>query len=232
MQSLRSVSSVHRNLSRVLQRRLLLATNGARRTGSAILSVRSASNVSLAPTPTFWRHAVAPTTMISRRSMVMVTKTEAGSLPVQEEAPAQQQLDNNSPPAASTPLDTNADLIITDACWKQILRLAARKDMAPSDMFLRLYVDAGGCSGFEYKFEVETDGALLEDDDRVWQGPDGARVVVDTSSLAFVQGATLDYVVEMIKSAFVVKENPQSETACGCGSSFAVKNFSANPALD
>ena len=99
-------------------------------------------------------------------------------------------------------------------------------------MFLRLYVDAGGCSGFEYKFEVETDGAALEEDDLVWEGPEGVRVVVDEGSLAFVKGATLDYVVEMIKSAFTVKENPQSESACGCGSSFAVKNFSSNPALD
>ena len=111
--------------------------------------------------------------------------------------------------------------------------------MAPSDLWLRLYVDAGGCSGFEYKFEVETttdneddEAFLLEEDDMIWVGPEGARVVVDAASLEFVRGATVDYVVEMIKSAFTVRENPQSEAACGCGSSFAVKNFSSNPALD
>ena len=159
--------------------------------------------------------------------MVMVTKTEAGSLPEESTSPTQSTPVQPNPAASQ-----QEDLIITDACWKQIQRLAARKDMAPSDMFLRLYVDAGGCSGFEYKFEVETDPNALEDDDQIWHGPEGARVVVDESSLEFVRGATLDYVVEMIKSAFVVKENPQSEAACGCGSSFAVKNFSANPALD
>jgi iron-sulfur cluster assembly accessory protein len=61
---------------------------------------------------------------------------------------------------------------------------------------------------------------------------DGAKVVVDQSSLELVKGATIDYVQEMIKSAFAIVNNPQSESACGCGTSFAVKNFAANPAKD
>jgi iron-sulfur cluster assembly accessory protein len=61
---------------------------------------------------------------------------------------------------------------------------------------------------------------------------DGAKVVVDESSLELVKGATIDYVQEMIKSAFAIVNNPQSESACGCGTSFAVKNFAANPAKD
>jgi iron-sulfur cluster assembly 2 len=56
--------------------------------------------------------------------------------------------------------------------------------------------------------------------------------VVDSASFDLVKGATLDYKEELIKSAFVVSNNPQSESACGCGSSFAVKNFTANPAVD
>jgi iron-sulfur cluster assembly accessory protein len=99
------------------------------------------------------------------------------------------------------------------------------------DLFLRLFVDAGGCSGFQYAFEIET-ATTLQDDNLVWLGPEGARVVIVESLLEFVCSAKLDYVSEMIKSAFTVLENPQSETACGCGSSFAVKNFAANPALD
>lgn len=60
----------------------------------------------------------------------------------------------------------------------------------------------------------------------------GAKVVVDNGSFELIKGATVDYQQEMIRSAFAVVNNPQSESACGCGSSFAVKNFASNPALD
>ncbi|RYH18838.1 hypothetical protein EON65_26825 [archaeon] len=63
-------------------------------------------------------------------------------------------------------------------------------------------------------------------------GKGDARVVVDSSSFELVKGATVDYVQEMIRSSFAVLNNPQSESACGCGSSFAVKNFASNPAKD
>jgi iron-sulfur cluster assembly accessory protein len=52
---------------------------------------------------------------------------------------------------------------------------------------------------------------------------DGATVVVDDGSLEFVRGSTIDFTDEMIRSSFVVANNPNSESACGCGSSFALK---------
>ena len=61
---------------------------------------------------------------------------------------------------------------------------------------------------------------------------DSSSVVVDDSSLEFVRGATVDFQQEMIRSAFAVVDNPNSESACGCGSSFALKNFESNPAID
>jgi iron-sulfur cluster assembly accessory protein len=60
----------------------------------------------------------------------------------------------------------------------------------------------------------------------------GAKVVIDEASFDLVKGSTVDYVQEMIRSSFAVINNPQSESACGCGSSFAVKNFSVNLAMD
>ncbi|CAM9573222.1 unnamed protein product [Ascophyllum nodosum] len=61
---------------------------------------------------------------------------------------------------------------------------------------------------------------------------DGAVLVVDNTSLEFVKGATVDFEEDMMRSAFAVVNNPVSESACGCGSSFALKNFEKNPALD
>lgn len=71
----------------------------------------------------------------------------------------------------------------------------------------------------------------LNEDDRVFER-DGAQVVVDEGALELVKGATVDFVEDMMRSAFSVVNNPQSESACGCGSSFAIKNFEINPAKD
>merc|ERR1719223_2211131 len=125
-----------------------------------------------------------------------------------------------------------SQLNVTPSCAARILELSKKKvegPQRPEDYYLRVYVDAGGCSGFQYKFEIENE--QIEDDDSIFE-KDGARVVVDESSLDLLQGSTVDFVQEMIRSSFVISENPQSENACGCGSSFAVKNFEANPARD
>lgn len=158
------------------------------------------------------------------RGMVVVTQTKVEDLsrmdPTPEEAAAA---------APSAPAVTNDDrLQITDACWNRIHALAAkRKD---ESVYLRLFVDAGGCSGFSYQFEFDTE--TPEEDDIIFSDGRGARLIVDEGSLDILKGSTIDFVQEMIKSSFEVKDNPQSESACGCGSSFALKNFAANPALD
>ena len=118
------------------------------------------------------------------------------------------------------------DIIVTAAAAKRIKALESSEPVR-----LRLGVDGGGCSGFQYAFTTEPRESALQEDDVLFQR-DGQQVVVDESSLEFVRGSTIDYADEMIRSAFVVVNNPNSESACGCGSSFALKNFSDNPALD
>lgn len=83
---------------------------------------------------------------------------------------------------------------------------------------LRVAVLAGGCSGFQYKFEL--DDAAQSDDVVIEQN--GARVVVDPASLDLLAGAELDYTDELMGSHFAVR-NPNAVSACGCGTSFSVE---------
>jgi iron-sulfur cluster insertion protein len=82
---------------------------------------------------------------------------------------------------------------------------------------LRLAVEGGGCSGFQYKFEL---AEAAEADDLVIER-DGVTLVVDPMSLDLVAGSVVDYVESLGGAAFKV-ENPQAASGCGCGSSFSV----------
>ncbi|KAG8126317.1 hypothetical protein E2320_021454 [Naja naja] len=92
-------------------------------------------------------------------------------------------------------------------------------EIAEGSEFLRLQVEGGGCSGFQYKFSLDT---VVNSDDRVFE-KSGARVVVDLDSLSFVKGAMVDFNQELIRSSFQIVNNPQAEQGCSCGSSFSVK---------
>ena len=184
------------------------------------------------------------------RTMVMVTKTKSSN--------EDTTINNNGDVTTTANTDSSSDntsidnaggggIIVTTNCASRIRQLASSRPN-PNSIYLRLYVDAGGCSGFQYKFLLLSeddngsnstsstddggeDGTIDPEEDVVFT-KDGMRVVVDQTSLDLLRGSTIDYVSEMIRSSFAVVGNPQSESACGCGSSFAVKNFGSNPALD
>lgn len=85
------------------------------------------------------------------------------------------------------------------------------------DKYLRVSVNGGGCSGFEYKFGFAD---TPEDDDLVLER-DGAKVVIDEISLEFLTGSEIDYVNELIGAAFKI-HNPNATANCGCGTSFSI----------
>ena len=82
---------------------------------------------------------------------------------------------------------------------------------------LRLSVEGGGCSGFQYKFDLAD---APESDDLISE-TDGVKLIVDPMSLELVTGCTVDFVESLGGAAFKV-ENPNASAGCGCGSSFAV----------
>jgi iron-sulfur cluster insertion protein len=103
---------------------------------------------------------------------------------------------------------------LTSSAAARVAAIAA-KQSRPA--ILRLAVEGGGCSGFQYKFAL---AETVERDDSVAEC-DGVQLVVDPVSLDLVSGAAVDYVESLGGSAFRVT-NPNAASGCGCGSSFSV----------
>jgi iron-sulfur cluster assembly accessory protein len=87
----------------------------------------------------------------------------------------------------------------------------------PPGTMLRLSVEGGGCSGFQYKFDMDRDQAP----DDIIVRRDGALVLIDLVSLKFLAGSELDFVDDLIGASFRVN-NPNAKASCGCGTSFAL----------
>jgi iron-sulfur cluster assembly accessory protein len=87
----------------------------------------------------------------------------------------------------------------------------------PEGTMLRICVEGGGCSGFQYKFNLDHDRAR---DDLVL-ARDGATVLIDPVSLQYMDGAEIDYVDDLIGASFKIN-NPIAAASCGCGTSFSV----------
>lgn len=103
---------------------------------------------------------------------------------------------------------------VTDSAIRKIAKiLSSEKEPA----VLRVSVEGGGCSGFQYRFDIQR-SAESED---VVIARDGATVVIDPVSLQYLAGSRIDFADELIGAAFKV-ENPNATASCGCGTSFAL----------
>jgi iron-sulfur cluster assembly accessory protein len=106
------------------------------------------------------------------------------------------------------------DLTMTDRAAHRIGEILKTE---PSGAVLRLSVLGGGCSGFQYKFDVERETAS----DDVTIVRDGVTMVVDSVSLQYLAGSEIDFVDDLIGASFKVN-NPKAKASCGCGTSFSL----------
>lgn len=106
------------------------------------------------------------------------------------------------------------DITLTPAAAARVAAIAERQG---KPAILRLSVEGGGCSGFQYRFGLAD---AVEADDRIAQ-TDSVTLVVDPMSLDLVRGAAVDFVESLGGAAFRV-ENPNAASGCGCGASFSV----------
>lgn len=109
---------------------------------------------------------------------------------------------------------TQPDIVLTPAAAARVAAIAAKQG---KPAILRLSVEGGGCSGFQYKFGF---AETVEGDDTVAE-VDGVRLVVDSVSLDLVRGAQVDFVDSLGGAHFNVS-NPNAASGCGCGTSFSV----------
>jgi iron-sulfur cluster assembly accessory protein len=109
---------------------------------------------------------------------------------------------------------TQMPVTVTERAARRLHAIAAAE---ARPVMLRVSVEGGGCSGFQYKMDLV---AAAADDDIVIERQ-GARVLIDPISLPYMAGSEIDFVDELIGSAFKVK-NPNATASCGCGTSFSV----------
>lgn len=109
---------------------------------------------------------------------------------------------------------SETSVTVSDSAAKRIAEIIAGE---PDNTMLRISVEGGGCSGFQYKFDLVQDKA---DDDLAIEKA-GVTVLVDPISVMYMEGSEIDFVNDLIGASFQVK-NPNATAACGCGTSFSI----------
>jgi iron-sulfur cluster insertion protein len=123
-----------------------------------------------------------------------------------------QHIETNTPGALS---DLPDPLIFTEAASLKVASLI--EDEGNPDLKLRVFVQGGGCSGFQYGFTFDE---VVNEDDTILR-KNGVTLLVDAMSLQYLMGAEIDYKDDLEGAQFVIR-NPNATTTCGCGSSFSV----------
>ncbi len=112
--------------------------------------------------------------------------------------------------------DTGFPIVVTEKAVAAVKRLVAKDGRA--DVFLRLGVKGGGCSGFEYVMRLDTERKPIDLSVMI----DGVEIVCDAKSAKFLEGSTFDHTSNLMGGGFKF-ENPNAIRSCGCGTSFSVR---------
>ncbi|MCR6672833.1 iron-sulfur cluster assembly accessory protein [Devosia ginsengisoli] len=107
------------------------------------------------------------------------------------------------------------DVVLTDRAAKRVSRILSKE---PEGTVLRISVAGGGCSGFQYEYNLVQEKPASDD---IVLSKGDAVVLIDSMSLEFMGGAEIDFVDDLIGQSFQIK-NPNAVASCGCGTSFAV----------
>ncbi|HWD11947.1 iron-sulfur cluster insertion protein ErpA [Pseudochrobactrum sp. sp1633] len=106
------------------------------------------------------------------------------------------------------------DISVSDSAAKRIVKILQKQTDKSA---LRISVEGGGCSGFSYKFDLVSDS---NDDDMVIE-KDGAKVLIDSISVPYIDGSVIDFIDDLMGQSFQIN-NPNVTSSCGCGVSFAI----------
>ena len=106
------------------------------------------------------------------------------------------------------------NVAVTDRAARRIAEILATE---PPQSMLRVSVEGGGCSGFQYKFDITRE----RDQDDIVIAEHGATVVIDPVSLEYMSGSHIDFVDDLVGASFRIN-NPHAVSSCGCGTSFAL----------
>ena len=89
---------------------------------------------------------------------------------------------------------------------------------------MKIFIDSGGCSGFQYNFEIVNENEIDLTRDYIFL-KNNIKVIIDDITLGMLNKCTVDYKIEMIRSSFEIIANPNAELGCSCGTSFSPKNM-------
>eukprot|EP01132_Coremiostelium_polycephalum_P004002 gene4002-5005_t len=162
---------------------------------------------------------------IKNENIITSTNTSSTTTTtVNNNEPSTTNLNSQSTSTTSSPtvevfqtIDNPHNITITDKCARELLSVQSK--MVDKKIRLRVMVDTGGCSGYQYIIKVDEN---LQEDDVIFVNK-GAEVIIDKISLEMMNGAIIEYETDLMRSSFCVSHNPNTIKSCGCKISFDLK---------